>query len=104
MLTENFVLTEFMSMKDMHAYFWRSKRGAEVEFLIQNGQTIFPVEVKVGENTRSKSLSEYRKIHSPKIAVRTSMVNYGEKTDAFGTQYSIPLYLLWTIQNYLVMP
>ena len=104
MLTENFVLTEFMSMKDMHAYFWRSKRGAEVEFLIQNGQTIFPVEVKAGENTRSKSLSEYRKIHSPKIAVRTSMVNYGEKTDEFGTQYSIPLYLLWTIQNYLVMP
>ncbi|MBO5368707.1 ATP-binding protein [Methanocorpusculum sp.] len=102
MLTENFVLTEFMSMKDMHPYFWRSKRGAEVEFLIQTGRTIFPVEVKAGENTRSKSLSEYRKTYSPKIAVRTSLVNLGEKTDEFGTQYSIPLYLLWNIQNYLV--
>lgn len=102
MLTENFVLTEFMSMKDMHPYFWRSKRGAEVEFLIQTGRTIFPVEVKAGENTRSKSLSEYRKTYSPEIAVRTSLVNLGEKTDEFGTQYSIPLYLLWNVQNYLV--
>lgn len=102
MLTENFVLTEFMSMKDMHPYFWRSKRGAEVEYLMQTGRTIFPVEVKAGENTRSKSLSEYRKTYSPEIAVRTSLVNPGEKTDEFGTQYSIPLYLLWNIQNYLV--
>ena len=61
MLIENFVLTELMSMKEMHPYFWRSKRGADVEFLVQNGQIIFPVDVKSGGNTRSKSLAEFRK-------------------------------------------
>lgn len=61
MLIENFVLTELMSMKVIHPYFWRSKRGADVEFLVQNGEIIFPVEVKSGENTRSKSLAEFRK-------------------------------------------
>lgn len=61
MLIENFVLTELMSMKEIHPYFWRSKRGAEVEFLVQNGGIIFPVEVKSGENTCSKSLAEFRK-------------------------------------------
>lgn len=61
MFIENFVLTELMSMKEMHPYFWRSKRGADVEFLVQNGQIIFPVDVKSGGNTRSKRLAEFRK-------------------------------------------
>lgn len=97
MLIENFVLTELMSMKEMHPYFWRSKRGADVEFLVQNGQIIFPVDVKSGGNTRSKRLAEFRKKYLPKISLRTSMVNLGEKT----TSMEHSTYLLWNTRIYL---
>lgn len=83
--------------RDMRVHFWKSNRGAEVEFLLQIRRECIPVEVKAGVNTRSKSLAEFRKRYLPKIALRISLTGDGIKEDEFGVQYSVPLYRVWAL-------
>lgn len=48
---------------------------AEVEFVLQWGEDIVPVEVKAEDNISGNSLSEYNKKYSPKYRIRFSMLN-----------------------------
>lgn len=100
-LTENYVLSEVMSVTGEVPYFWRSERTAEVDFLVQDGEKIVPIEVKAGKNTRAKSLQEYRKKFSPGIAVRISLQAAARHDDDNGTLLEIPLYLVWMWKTYL---
>jgi len=100
-LTENYVLSEVMSVTGEVPYFWRSERTAEVDFLVQDGEKIVPIEVKAGKNTRAKSLQEYRKKFSPEIAVRVSLQAAARHDDNNGTLLEIPLYLIWMWKTYL---
>ena len=97
-LAENFVLTELMTNKSHDAAevcFWKSGGIAEVDFLIQSGCLIIPIEVKSGKNTRARSLFEYRKKYAPKCAVKTSLQRPQVTADEAGVIREIPLYLLW---------
>ncbi len=100
-LTENYVLSEVMSLTGEVPYFWRSERSAEVDFLVQDGEKIVPIEVKAGKNTRAKSLQEYRKKFSPGIAVRVSLQAAARHSDENGTLLEMPLYLIWMWKTYL---
>lgn len=100
-LTENYVLGEVMSVTGEVPYFWRSERTAEVDFLVQDGEKIVPIEVKAGKNTRAKSLQEYRKKFSPEIAVRVSLQVAARHDDENGTLIEMPLYLIWIWKTYL---
>lgn len=93
-ITENFVLTELV-FSDTVPYFWK-RNESEVEFVIQNGLDVIPIEVKAGNNVKSRSLSEFRKRYHPKTAVKTSLNNLSESEDEFGTLKSVPLYMLWS--------
>ena len=60
-LVENFVFQEIMKYKTQHfknweIHFWRTKSGAEVDFVIKVGQKIVPIEVKY-QNMRSPKLT-----------------------------------------------
>ena len=51
LLVENYVFQELLKYKthrfsDYSIYYWRTKSGAEVDFIIKYGQTIIPIEVK----------------------------------------------------------
>lgn len=92
-ITENFVLTELV-FSDTVPYFWK-RNESEVEFVIQNGLDVIPIEVKAGNNVKSRSLSEFRKRYHPKTAVKTSLNNLSESGDEFGLIRAIPLYMLW---------
>jgi predicted AAA+ superfamily ATPase len=46
---------------------------AEVDFVLQQGAEIIPIEVKE-KSVKSRSLAEYRKKCNPTYVVRTSMV------------------------------
>ena len=47
-----------------------------MDFVVDTGEQIIPVEVKAEVNLRAKSLKTYREKFSPEISVRTSMANY----------------------------
>lgn len=76
-LTEQYVLQQLKTMKDLNIYYWTAERGtAEVDFVIDNGRNVIPIEVKAEQNLQAKSLKTYREKFQPKISIRTSMVDY----------------------------
>lgn len=56
--------------------YWSSGNEAEVDFLIQYNNEIFPIEVKSNTNVKSKSLSYYRQKYNPTICIRYSLHNF----------------------------
>jgi len=76
-LTEQFVLQQLKTLKDLDTYYWTNDRGnAEIDFLIDNGRMVIPLEVRSEVNLQAKSLKAYRDKYDPKISVRTSMADY----------------------------
>ena len=76
-LTEQYVLQQFTTRKGISTYYWTAGRGtAEVDFVIDNGSDVIPVEVKAETNLHAKSLKVYHEKYQPKLAVRTSMADY----------------------------
>ena len=89
-MTENYVLTELIKTSTDTLYYWNSGNTAEVDFVMQRGAEIVPIEVKSEKSVKSRSLAEYRKKYNPAYAVRTSMVP--ELTCA--ALLNIPLYMI----------
>lgn len=89
-MTENYVLCELMKSVDDTAYYWSSGNTAEVDFIIQSGTEIVPIEVKSERNVKARSLAEYRKKYTPKYSVKTSMKHETDGEEVL----NIPLYLI----------
>lgn len=89
-MTENFALCELLKSAENTPYYWTSGNSAEVDFVIQCGTQIVPIEVKSERNVKAKSLAEYRKKYEPVYAVKTSM---RLETNGIGV-LNIPLYLI----------
>jgi predicted AAA+ superfamily ATPase len=87
-LTENFVLQQLQGQFEARPCFFTEGRG-EIDFLIQSGMEIIPVEVKSGENRSASSFKAYIKNRQPQTAIRFSKRSY--VTD--GDITNIPLYL-----------
>ena len=89
-MTENYVLCELLKSVDDTAYYWSSGNTAEVDFVIQSGTEIVPIEVKSERSVKSRSLVEYRKKYSPKYSVKTSMKHETDGEELL----NVPLYLI----------
>jgi predicted AAA+ superfamily ATPase len=86
-MTENYVCGQ-LTANGHRCYYWTSERGAEVDFVIQRGGAVVPVEVKSADNTKAKSLAVYMNAYKPEYAVRLSAKNFGR---ADGKK-AVPLY------------
>jgi len=87
-LTENFVLQQLQEQFEVEPRFYADNRN-EIDFLIQNGTEIIPIEVKSGEGKSAASFKGYITKHQPRIAIRYSRRGY--VTD--GNITNLPLYL-----------
>lgn len=97
-MTENYVLCELLGSSDDTAYYWTSGNTAEVDFVIQCGKEIVPIEVKSEKNVKARSLAEYRKKYLPRYAVKTSM-----RPDTDGEEVlNVPLYMIGAMKNRIV--
>ncbi len=89
-MTENYVLCELLENGCDVAYYWSSGNTAEVDFIVQSGTEIVPIEVKSEKNVKARSLAEYRKRYEPKYSVKTSM-----RIETNGIEVlNVPLYLI----------
>lgn len=94
-MTENMVLQSLAAHFEVLPRYWVSAGRAEVDFLLQDGTRLLPVEVKSGTSLTGKSLSVYMKQYQPEIALRYSMNNL--KSD--GNLLNIPVFMAdWTKQ------
>ena len=76
-LTEQYVLQQLKTIKGLNIYYWTADRGtAEVDFVIDNGKDVIPIEVKAEVNLQAKSLKVYREKFQPRLSIRTSMADY----------------------------
>jgi predicted AAA+ superfamily ATPase len=98
-LTEQFVCQELKTLNDVYVAYWANEAPAqaEVDFILQIGSQIIPVEVKSSTNLKAKSLSVYREKFRPKIEIRTSPADYRK----IGNLFDIPLYALENIKEIL---
>jgi len=87
---ENFVAQELMAAGAPRLYSW-TERNSQIEFLINRGSKIIPVEVKAGVRTQAKSLQQYIQKYSPDKAIILSRKNIaGHKNSV--VKY-VPLYM-----------
>ena len=91
-LTENYVAAELVA-SEIRPYYWESQGVAELDFVIQQGDSIIPIETKSGLNTKSKSLDAFRKKYDIKKSIRVSSKNFGFENCI----KSVPLYAVWCI-------
>ncbi len=95
-LTEQFVLQQLKTDRDLSVYYYTNDRGScEIDFVIDNGEMVIPVEVKAEENLQAKSLKSFREKYSPEISVRTSMSEYRKEE----WMINIPLYMTGSLGN-----
>jgi hypothetical protein len=94
-LTENFVLQQLKKQLDVQPRYFSTRYG-EIDFLIQNGQEIIPVEVKAGEDKSAPTFKKYISEKKPKTAVRFSERGYLKN----GMITNIPLYLAGDIKKF----
>ena len=90
-LTEQYVCQQIKTIEDLDVYYYTNDRGScEVDFVVDTGEQIVPVEVKAEVNLRAKSLKTYQEKFSPEISIRTSMSDY-KKEKWF---VNLPLYAI----------
>lgn len=91
-LAENYVAQELMAfLERQELYYWRSEGGkAEIDFLIELENHIYPLEVKSGIRPHTRSLGSYEKQFSPSFLIRASLLNL--KRDAKTCNF--PLYAI----------
>lgn len=87
-LTENFVLQQLRGQFPVAPRYYSGKH-AEIDFVLQYGTEIIPVEVKGGEDRSAPSLKRYIAEHQPQYALRFSKRGYRED----GQMINLPLYL-----------
>lgn len=74
-LAENAVLQSLVTIVDDMPSYWSSQNKSEVEFVVQFGSEIIPIEVKAEGNTSGRSISVYNDKFAPTYRCRFSMLN-----------------------------
>jgi predicted AAA+ superfamily ATPase len=95
-LAEQYVLQELKALEDIPVFYWTREGSAkaEVDFVIQTGNKVIPLEVKAEKNLKAKSLKVFASLYKPQIAIRSSLADLGQHTWENGITYDIPLYMI----------
>lgn len=86
--TENYMMSQLVAAYNTSVFYFSNEAKLEIDFLIQHGSNIVPIEAKAEENLRSKSLSTFVAAHQGMHGLRFSMSDYREQ----GWMTNIPLY------------
>lgn len=95
-LTEQYVMQQLATLPGLNIYYYTNERGScEIDFLVDDGEKVVPLEVKAEINLRAKSLKTYRDKFSPEISIRTSMADYHKEE----WLVNLPLYAIEEIRD-----
>ena len=72
---ENFVANELIA-KEHKLLYWRGKASAELEFIIESNNKLYPIDVKKGRGTLN-SLEKFSNHNKFEYAIKVSKNNYG---------------------------
>lgn len=98
-LTEQYVCQQLKTVENLGLYYYTNNRGScEVDFVVDTGEQIIPIEVKAEVNLRAKSLKTYQERFSPDISVRASMADFKKEARLI----NLPLYAIERIDKTVV--
>jgi len=93
-LTEQFVLQQLKTLRSIETYYWTNDRNTtEIDFLLDTGNMVVPLEVKAEVNLQSKSLKAFADRYKPALSIRSSMSNYKRESWLL----NLPLYAVGSI-------
>lgn len=95
-LTENYVLQQLRGQFEIAPRYFSDKHS-EIDFILQSGTEIIPIEVKGGEDKSAPSFKKYISNHHPRHAIRYSKRAYRED----GSILNLPLYLVGKTKRFL---
>ena len=95
-LTENYLLQQLRGQFEVEPRYFSTK-NSEIDFVLQNGMEIIPVEVKGGEDKSAPSFKRYVSEHHPEYALRFSKRGYRKD----GEITNIPLYLARKTKDFI---
>lgn len=72
---ENFVANELIA-KEHKLFYWRGRSSAELEFIIESNNKLYPLDVKKGKGTLN-SLEKFSNHNKFEYAIKVSKNNYG---------------------------
>lgn len=79
-LTEQYVCQQFKTLDNLGVYYYTNSRGScEIDFILDTGEQIIPVEVKAEVNLKAKSLKTYHEKYAPETSVRISMTDFKQQ-------------------------
>ena len=92
---ENYVAVELVSSGYSDLFYWTSNSDAEVDFVLQVENKLFPMEVKSGRSRNLQSLRSYAQKYKPELVIRTSPRNFTIDDDFM----NVPLYAVSKIHR-----
>lgn len=95
-LTKNYVPQQLRGQFAVEPRYY-SDKGNEIDFIVQYGMEIIPIEAKGGENKSAPSFKKYITEHKPKYAFRFSKRGYRRD----GNFTNLPLYLVQKMKDLL---
>ena len=87
---ENFVANELIA-KEHKLFYWRGKSSAELEFIIESNNKLYPLDVKKGRGTLN-SLEKFSNHNKFEYAIKVSKNNYGYNPEQ--KLITIPFYFI----------
>ncbi len=87
---ENFVANELIA-KEHKLFYWRGKTSAELEFIIESDNKLYPIDVKKGRGTLN-SLEKFSNHNKFEYAIKVSKNNYGYNPEQ--KLLTIPFYFI----------
>lgn len=92
-VAENYV-AQTLRANEIDLRYWKNDNTAELEFVIQDGMSVIPVEVKKGTKVKAISMNTFIQEYKSPIAYRISSKNFGLGNGI----KSIPLYAAFCIE------
>lgn len=92
-VAENYVC-QALAANGITPRYWKNDNTQEVEFIIQDGVAVLPLEVKKGRKVDAISLNNFKKTYKCPFAYRISGKNFGFANEI----KAVPLYAVFCIQ------
>lgn len=97
-LTENYVLNQLIVNKNLKiCTYLTSSSKIKIEFLVDDGKNVAPIEVKAETNLKAKSLKMFKEKYHPNKSIRASLSTFKDK----GNLIDLPLYLIENINQFI---
>lgn len=92
-VAENYV-AQALSANGITLRYWKNDNTQEVEYILQDGMSVIPLEVKKGRKVDAISMNNFKKTYNCPFAYRISGKNFGMANDI----KSVPLYAVFCIE------